>query len=95
MAVRRQSAADRYNRTVLPKQFELGDLVLLRDSYPSRKLDNKWIGPLTVTRVNHSGTYYLTGPFSRRLEGAVNGDQLPPWFMRSSMRPEVQSSRKV
>jgi hypothetical protein len=84
--VRRQSAADRYNCTVLPKQFEWGDLVLLRDHYPSYKLDNKWVGPLTVTRVNHSGTYYLTGPFSRRLEGAVNGDQLRLWFMRSSMR---------
>lgn len=50
---------------------------------------------LTVTRVNHSGTYYLTDPFSRRLEGAVNGDQLRPWFMRSSMRPEVQSSPEI
>jgi len=92
---RPQVAARRYNQTVISRAFELGDLVLMRDHYVAHKLDNKWIGPLTVIRVNQHGTYRLSGPFGGRIEEAVNGDQLRPWTMRSSMRPDVQSHRHV
>ncbi|KAG2172890.1 hypothetical protein INT43_000240 [Umbelopsis isabellina] len=93
--VRRQRAAARYNRTVIPRTFEVGDLMLLRDHYPRHKLDNKWIDPLAVSRANNNGTYHLVGPFGRRIEEAVNGYHLKPWHKRAAMRPEVQNSAEV
>jgi len=54
----------------------------MKDQYPENKFADKWIGPMTVVRINGSGTYHLAGPNSRRLDGAVNGDQLIPFASR-------------
>lgn len=63
------------------------------ESIPRNKFADKRIDPMTVVRVNNSGTYHLSGPNSRRLEGAVNGDQLIPFAARESMVPDVQTQK--
>jgi len=84
----------RYDETVkFRKQYRVGEQVLMKDQYPENKFADKWIGPMTVVRVNGSGTYHLSGPNSKRLEGAVNGDQLIPFASRKSMIPDVQTKR--
>jgi hypothetical protein len=84
----------RYDETVkFRKQYRVGEQVLMKDQYPENKFADKWIGPMTVVRVNGSGTYHLSGPNSRRLEGAVNGDQLVPFASRKSMIPDVQTKK--
>ena len=86
---------ERYDNTVkFRKQYKVGEQVLMKDQYPENKFADKWIGPMTVVRANDSGTYHLTGPNSRRLEGAVNGDQLIPFESRRSMIPDVQQKKK-
>lgn len=85
----------RYDETVkFRKLFKVGEQVLMKDQYPENKFADRWIGPMTVTRVNQSGTYHLVGPNSRRLEGAVNGDQLIPYHLKNKMVPDVQQKRK-
>lgn len=81
----------RYDQDVhLRRRFKLGEQVLMKDSAPVGKFSDRWIGPLTVTRVNDSGTYHLQGPDMRRLQGAVNGDKLVPYYQHKRMIPDVQ-----
>ncbi|KAI8575729.1 hypothetical protein K450DRAFT_260191 [Umbelopsis ramanniana AG] len=65
----------------------------MRDHIPAGKLEAKWIGPLTVTRINLNGTYHLAAPFGSRLAGAVNGDVIKPWVERAGMVPDVLTAR--
>lgn len=53
---RKRKFKARYDRDVFLETFDLGDAVLMRDHVPAGKLEAKWIGPLTVTRVNRNGT---------------------------------------
>lgn len=92
-AKRQRASERRYNRTVTPVTYERGDLVLMRDPVPSGKFANKWIGPLRVGRVNNNGTYRLEGLDSRRIEGAVNGDNLRNWNRRTEFIPDVVAQR--
>ncbi|CAO3683068.1 unnamed protein product [Umbelopsis ramanniana] len=92
---RRLLAKRRYDETVIPMSFTVGYLKLMRDHYAAQKLDNKWIGPLTVVRTNANDTYHLTGPFGRRIEGALVGDQLRPWHSRGAMRSDVPVKSKT
>ncbi|KAG1046837.1 hypothetical protein G6F43_010691 [Rhizopus delemar] len=79
-----------YDRRIdFVRQFEIGELVLLRDMVPTTKFSDKWIGPFTVVRVNKNGTYHLAGKNSRRLEGAVNGDMLKTFEDAKHMVPDV------
>lgn len=40
--------------------IQVKDLVLLKNHYLSHKHDNKWIGPLSVSRSNYNGTTNVT-----------------------------------
>ncbi|CDH61176.1 hypothetical protein RO3G_01741 [Lichtheimia corymbifera JMRC:FSU:9682] len=74
-------------------RFIAGDMVLMRDQRPAGKLDDRWIGPMTVVKANSGGTYYLHGPNQQRLKGAVHGDNLVSWVARTSMIPDVMVQR--
>ncbi|KAG2190951.1 hypothetical protein INT47_009223 [Mucor saturninus] len=78
----------RYDRNVRkPKRFCIGEQVLMRDHVPPSKLADRWLGPMTVTRVYNNGTYQLTGPNYRRLQKAINGDNLIPFAIHYSLVP--------
>ncbi|KAJ8651377.1 hypothetical protein O0I10_011871 [Lichtheimia ornata] len=85
-----RKAKMRYDAQVHERpRFIAGDMVLMRDQRPAGKLDDKWIGPMTIVKANAGGTYYLHGPNKQRLKGAVHGDNLVPWVARTSMIPDV------
>lgn len=65
----------------------------MKDHYPPDKFSDRWIGPMTVVKVNESGTYHLVGPNKRRLGGAVNGDFLIPYHCKNRMVPDVTKKR--
>lgn len=84
----------RYDARVQERpRFIVGDMVLMRDQRPAGKLDDRWIGPMTVVKANSGGTYYLHGPNRQRLKGAVHGDNLVSWVARTSMIPDVMVQR--
>lgn len=86
---------ERYNLTVQhKKRYQVGEQVLMKDQYPENKFADRWIGPMTVKKVNDSGTYHLVGPNARRLDGAVNSDQLIPYHCKNSMVPDIQKQVK-
>lgn len=96
MRVKERQARDkrRYDQLVAPrKRFRVGEQVLMRDKAPVGKFSDRWIGPLVVTKVNSLGTYHLAGPSSRKLDGAVHGDMLVPYYQRKNMVPDVQVQR--
>lgn len=80
----------RYDRNVGERRkFKIGEQVLMKDKGPKGKFDDRWLGPMVVTRVNGNGTYYLQGPNARRLEGAVHSDMLRPFHCHREMLPDV------
>ncbi|KAG0736925.1 hypothetical protein G6F57_012407 [Rhizopus arrhizus] len=84
----------RYDKTVhFQKRYQIGEQVLMKDHYPPDKFSDRWIGPMTVVKVNESGTYHLVGPNKRRLGGAVNGDFLIPYHCKNRMVPDVTKKR--
>ncbi|KAG1140938.1 hypothetical protein G6F37_012897 [Rhizopus arrhizus] len=84
----------RYDKTVhFQKRYKIGEQVLMKDHYPPDKFSDRWIGPMTVVKVNESGTYHLIGPNKRRLGGAVNGDFLIPYHCKNSMVSDVTKKR--
>jgi hypothetical protein len=83
----------KYDAGVDLKRFEQGDLVLMLDSYKENKLDDTWIGPFKITKVNQNGTYWLTGNDSKRIDGAVHGERLRPYYAKKKMVPTVLPAR--
>lgn len=83
----------KYNAGVDLKRFEKGDLVLMMDSYKENKLDDTWIGPYQVAKVNQNGTYWLVGQDSKRIDGAVHGERLRRYYERKTMVPSVLPAR--
>ncbi|KAG2190969.1 hypothetical protein INT47_007114 [Mucor saturninus] len=91
---RQQQDKRRYDGQVGPrKRFSVGEQVLMRDNKPATKLQDRWLGPMVVNQVNKNGTYHLTGPNYLRLQGAVNGDSLVPFYRHRTMIPDVQVRR--
>lgn len=88
---KKKQQKERYDLTVYHRKiFKVGEQVLMKDQYPENKFADRWIGPMTIKKVNASGTYHLVGPNARRLEGAVNSDQLIPYYCKNTMIPDVQ-----
>jgi hypothetical protein len=92
---RQARSKKRYDSAVVtpPVIYQLGDVVLMRDQTPVGKFADKWLGPMKVVRVNALGTYHLEGPGGRRIDRAVNGDNLRPWESRTQLVPDVVSQR--
>ncbi|KAF7720775.1 hypothetical protein EC973_006140 [Apophysomyces ossiformis] len=82
-----------YDNMVEPVQFQVGSEVPMHDQHKEGKFDDTWIGPLKVLKANNNGTYWLTGPHGKRLEGAVNRDQLTYWHNQKQMTPDVVAKR--
>ncbi|KAG2195270.1 hypothetical protein INT47_005045 [Mucor saturninus] len=88
---KKKKQKERYDVSVQhKKRYEIGEQVLMKDQYPDNKFADRWIGPMTVKKVNNSGTYHLVGPNARRLEGSINSDQLIPYHCKNAMIPDVQ-----
>ena len=93
---RKRKDKDLYDQHVaLRRPFRLGEQVLMRDKYPQGKFNDRWIGPMLVVGIGGHGTYFLEGPNSRRLNGAVNGDNLKAFFEHRTMIPDVQVQRAM
>ncbi|KAG0924972.1 hypothetical protein G6F57_017323 [Rhizopus arrhizus] len=81
--------AIRYNRTVHPREYRVGEQVLLKEDVLSNKFADKWSGPYVVVQVLRNGTYKLDGPRLGRIKGAVNGDSLKPFIESKHMVPDI------
>jgi hypothetical protein len=81
----------KYDIDVDKKRYDIGDQVLLLDNNKQEKLDDAWLGPFSVTKVNNNGTYWLIGKDQRRLQGAINAEKLRPWNQKKSLVPVVTS----
>ncbi|MCI34397.1 putative reverse transcriptase, partial [Trifolium medium] len=62
--VTKKAAAKRYNKRVIPRQFEQGDLVLLRADIGQRntgegKLAQNWEGPYRIAKALGKGGYKI------------------------------------
>jgi hypothetical protein len=72
----------RYN-TVIPKEFEEGDLVLTRTTRTESrgKLKPKWEGPFIVKTKTSPNAYRLASPSGEDLEHSWNVDNLRKFFV--------------
>ncbi|KAI8982143.1 hypothetical protein BDF20DRAFT_937786 [Mycotypha africana] len=85
---------NRYDKRIhVRRQFIIGEQCLLFDHYKENKFPYVWIGPMTVIKVNNNGTYHLSGPNARRLDGAVNREQLLPYIKKNRMLPDVEIAK--
>lgn len=82
-------------RVHMPKGFNVGDKVLLKEMVNQEKLSDSWTGPYTILKVNHNGTVHLVGTNSRKLQGAVNGDRLKPYHEHRNMIPDVSAAHQT
>lgn len=88
---RKEQDKKRYDAQVRNRRrFRVGEQVLMRDRHPPSKFADRWLGPLIVVQEFKNGTYMLEGPNSRRLKGAVHGDNLRPFVSRRHLIPDVQ-----
>ena len=58
----------RENRSRIPHEYHIGDRILIKNPKASKKLDQPWIGPYTVTEAHDNGTVtFLKGAMHDRL----------------------------
>nr|CAG8612716.1 8966_t:CDS:1 [Entrophospora candida] len=84
----------RYDKKVKPKQYQIGEQVLLRESAHENvhgdKFREKWSGPYLIHQVWKSGSYKLREIESQRiLRTPINGDRLKKYWARPAWVPEV------
>lgn len=87
--------AIRYNKTVHPRIFQVGEQVLLKEEVLSNKFGDRWSGPYVVVQALKNGTYLLEGPRKGRIKQAVNGDALKPFIESRYMIPDVGTQRAM
>ncbi|XP_067145203.1 uncharacterized protein [Centruroides vittatus] len=58
-AVKQNQYATNYNLRARPKEFSIGDTVLVRKTYPDNKTDDRWEGPAIVERREREGSYRI------------------------------------
>jgi hypothetical protein len=64
-------------KTVIPRKFEEGNLVLVRtEKLKPRKLERKWKGPYIVIKKTLPNSYMLASQTSVELEHSWNTDNL-------------------
>ncbi|XP_073278732.1 uncharacterized protein [Primulina huaijiensis] len=73
--------AQSYNRRVVQRNFQVGDLVLRKVPEEQRgKLDPKWEGPFKVIERLSSGAYYLENAQGKALKRPWNAYQLRKYY---------------
>ena len=75
------------NRRKRKQGLKVGTMVLLYnlqlDKQWSKKLDNRWMGPYTITDMAEDrGTYMLAELDSTVLSGVYSGEQLKEFFLQ-------------
>ena len=81
-----------YNRQQKPIEFAIGDQVWLcttsiRIYCPSQKLNQKKIGPYTVTKIINRNAYELNLPVNIQVWPVFNVDQLKPYIFPLPRQP--------
>ncbi|XP_042423160.1 uncharacterized protein LOC122010734 [Zingiber officinale] len=66
----RQRMKQSYNRRVIPRSFQVGELIWkrIKPVCDINKLEAPWVGPYKVVQKLHSGSYYLEDEDGRQLE---------------------------
>jgi hypothetical protein len=80
-----KNMAYHYNVKVKPKQFFIGDLVLLKITLATKdptqgKLGLNWEGPYKVVEIHRQGTYHLEDTNERRLPHLWNAEHLRKYY---------------
>ncbi|XP_042416067.1 uncharacterized protein LOC122005181 [Zingiber officinale] len=77
----RQRMRQNYNRRVIPRSFQVGDLVWKRVKPVGdvKKLEAPWTGPFKVIEKLRSGAYYLEDAEGRRLDRPWSANHLQPY----------------
>ncbi|XP_042432780.1 uncharacterized protein LOC122019371 [Zingiber officinale] len=77
----RQRMRQNYNRRVIPRSFQVGDLVWKRVKPVEdvKKLEAPWTGPFKVIERLRSGAYYLEDAEGRRLDRPWSANHLQPY----------------
>ncbi|XP_042415376.1 uncharacterized protein LOC122004577 [Zingiber officinale] len=80
----RQRMKQNYNRRVIPRSFQVGDLVWkkVKSVGDITKLETPWVGPFKVVEKLRSGAYYLEDEGGRRLERLRSANHLQPYRVR-------------
>ncbi|XP_057434469.1 uncharacterized protein LOC130727374 [Lotus japonicus] len=81
-AVVKQRSERRYNTRVVPRQMEVGDLVLRRKTrgLDDSKLSPNWEGPYRIRRELGQGAYHLEELSGRRVPRAWNAQHLRYYY---------------
>ncbi|OMH80343.1 Transposon Tf2-11 polyprotein [Zancudomyces culisetae] len=79
----------RYNKTVKPTKFQVGNKVLKVVEYDRGKLESLWEGPFTIIKRFSKGAYLITDQLGNR--DLVNGDLLKLYHESRFMIPEITS----
>ncbi|XP_042401074.1 uncharacterized protein LOC121991117 [Zingiber officinale] len=77
----RQRMKQSYNRRVIPRSFQVNDLVRKRIKSVGdvNKLEAPWVGPYKVIQKFRSGAYYLEDEDRRQLEWLWSTNHLQPY----------------
>lgn len=70
-----------YNKTVKPRVFKVGDLVLktakrIQQDVSAPKFSPKWEGPYTITKAYNTRYYKIIKVDGGKLEAVINGKWL-------------------
>ena len=77
----RQRMKQNYNRRVIPRAFQVGDLVWkkVKSVGDVDKLEAPWAGPFEVVEKLRSGAYYLKDAEGRMLDRPWSANHLQPY----------------
>jgi hypothetical protein len=71
-----------YNKSVVPRQLEIGDLVLKKDicTRDKHKFSSPWEGPFVIVDIAAPGAYVLAEVGGTMLSNTWNVDQLRKYY---------------
>ncbi|XP_074557048.1 uncharacterized protein LOC141813038 [Curcuma longa] len=77
----RQRMCCAYNKRVIPRTFQVGDLVWkkVKPFGDIGKLEPPWEGPYQILKKTSFGTYYLSDSFGKELTRPWNATHLRPY----------------
>ena len=78
-----------YNKSHLPQEYKVGDLVMLatknlKQKRPSKKLSHKYVGPFRIVDKVGAQAYRLLLPSSYRIHNTFHVSLLEPYHLRAS-----------
>ncbi|MCI11127.1 hypothetical protein A2U01_0032227 [Trifolium medium] len=78
----KQKIANRHDKKVIKREFEIDSLVLRRNQKDSRegKLAANWEGPYRVLAKTENGAYYLENLYGEELPRPWNAEKLKQYY---------------